>query len=183
MSELSPVIVVSGPPGAGKSTVARLLADSGAGAVAYIEGDTFWRFFVRFPEGSKGEAARTGIGRIMIQAMIATGVRFARGGYETIVDFTIGPCALTAIRSAMKTTPLDYIILCPSEAVCARRAAARPEGAMPDYSPYRDLYAEFCDLGEFERHAIRDDDASPEELAATIRTGLAAGTYRVDAVL
>jgi hypothetical protein len=71
------------------------------------------------------------------------------------------------------------VVLCPSEAVCSQRAADRAEGAMPDYSEYRELHAAFRDLGAFERHALRSDTAEAAELAGEIRAGVGAGAYRL----
>jgi adenylate kinase family enzyme len=42
---LGPIIVISGPVGAGKTTVARELVAGPRGPTAYIEGDAFWRFY------------------------------------------------------------------------------------------------------------------------------------------
>lgn len=182
MSESSPIILISGPPGAGKSTVARHLVASSTVPVAYIEGDAFWHFIAKSRPATDEAEARKQNARIVIQAMLAAAVRYARGGYETILDFTIGPWHLKLIRAAIKETPLEYVVLCPSAPVCAKRAAERAEGAMPDYSSYRDLHAAFGNLGVFERHALRSDGAGAAELAVQIRAGLAAGTYRVEAM-
>jgi len=179
MAETSPVVLISGPVGAGKSTVARELIAISKAPVAYLEGDTFWRFIAKSKPAVDQMEGRKQNARIVIQAMIAAAVRFARGGYETILDFTIGPWHLKLLQSALKETPLDYVMLYPSEAVCAARAAGRSEGAMLDYAPYRDLHAAFGELGALGPHAIRGDSHDPAELAAQIRAGLDAGAYRL----
>jgi hypothetical protein len=154
--------------------------DSSPSPVAYVEGDTFWHFIVKSEGVAPKAKVRMHNARIVMQAMMATAVRFARGGYETVLDFTIGPWFLQYLPPTMQDVPFDYVILCPSEAVCAARAGARGEGQMPDYAPYRELHAAFSAPGAFERHAIRSDTADAKELAAQIRAGLATGTYRVD---
>jgi hypothetical protein len=101
-------------------------------------------------------------------------------GYEVIVDFSIPPWFLeTGLRVLKaKDLPLDYVVLRPSEAVCAARAAARKEGKITDYAPYRDLYLSF---DEAERYSIKDDVSDSKVVAARIREGVNAGQFRVPA--
>ena len=169
------IVVITGPVGAGKTTVARLVVAQWGGAVAYLEGDVFWSFFAqRAPNATRQRDVK-----ILVQALVASAARFARGGYDVVVDFTLGPWTWTPIQAALKELELDLVVLCPSEAVCADRAATRNAGAIDDYATYRELHAGFARLGTLESHAIRDDHAEPGELAARILTALAAGELRL----
>ena len=67
-------------------------------------------------------------------------------------------------------------MLRPSEKVCAAREAARTEGAIADYAPYRDLYGTFI---EADRYTIQDDESDAAAVAARIRDDLEAGKFRV----
>ena len=142
--------------------------------MAYIEGDTFWPFIAKSAVGR----GRNQNFRMIMTAMTAAAVPFALFGYEVIVDFSIPPWFLDTARKVIKSkeVPLDYVVLRPSETVCAARAAARSEGTITDYTPYRDLYSSF---DEAERHIIKDDAAHAAMLAARIRDGLNAGTFRI----
>jgi len=173
------IILISGPPGAGKSTVAKELASSSAVPTVYIEGDTFWHFIVKNGTPNHPAKPRKAMSRIVIKSMMLAALPYARGGYEVIVDFSIGPWFLDLFQDYLKETPLEYVILCPSERVCARRAASRKDGAMPDYSQYHELHEAFSNLGDFEKYAIRDDVESPAELAATITRLICSGACRL----
>src|SRR5580698_10337813 len=105
---MKPIILLSGPPGAGKSTVAKELVYISTGPVAYIEGDKFWSFFAKeWEDMEKGRNFRT-----VMRSVTAAAIPYALNGYETIVDFSIPPRFL---ETAMKMTkprevPLHYVV-------------------------------------------------------------------------
>jgi predicted kinase len=170
------IVLVSGPVGAGKTTVAKLLVERWSAPVAHLEGDRFWPFFARpAPAASPAEARRRD-GKILVQALLASAARFARGGYDVVADFTIGPWALDHVVAAVRDIALDFVALCPGLAACTARIASRDRTG---YEPYAELHAAFDDLGRYEAHAIRDDRADPDALASRILTRLAAGELRV----
>jgi adenylate kinase family enzyme len=123
------VILISGPIGAGKSAVARKLIPLLPGPLSYIEGDTFWSFIKKSEQPDKRKDFI-----VIMRAMTAATIPFARSGYDVVLDFSVPPYFLEHARKILKEVPLDYVILQPSQAVCAARAAARQEGAIPDYS-------------------------------------------------
>lgn len=168
------IVILSGPVGAGKSTVARELVALSPAPIAYIEGDTFWSFIAK---GDKSVSRVKNFKTIMI-SMTAASVPYALAGYEVILDFSIPPWFLDTARAVAKVrdVPLDYVVLRPSEAVCAARAAARKEGKIADYAPYRELYSLFDGA---ERHTIEDDTSDAAAVAARIREGLNAGLFRI----
>jgi adenylate kinase family enzyme len=171
---MQPIVLLSGPVGAGKSTVARELIANSTGATAYIEGDTFWSFIARGGEAQK----RHKNFRVIMAAMTAAAVPYAVAGYEVILDFSIPPFFLETARKIAKSkeVPLDYVVLCPSETICAARAAARREGTIADYAAYREFYATFEGV---EHYTIRDDRSDAASLAASIRDGLRSGRFRL----
>ncbi len=163
--------MLSGPIGAGKTSVARELISILSGPVSYIEGDTFWSFIQKSKSGDRREDFR-----VISRAMTAASIPFARSGYDVILDFSIPPEFLKTARVIVKELPLDYILLRPSLPVCEARAAGRAEGRIADYGPYRDFYALFEGA---ERHAISDDTADAATIASRIREGIGSGAFRV----
>jgi adenylate kinase family enzyme len=168
------IVILSGPIGAGKTTVARELVALSTGPVAYIEGDKFWSFIAKAAENLRAEKNF----KMIMTAMTGAALPYALYGYEVILDFSIPPWFLETAQRIVKSrdVPLDYVVLRPSEAVCAARAAARAEGAIADYTRYRELYACF---EEAERYIIGDDASAAGVVAARIRDGLNSGTFRL----
>ena len=166
------IVLLTGPVGAGKTTVAQELIAGGDGGLVSIEGDVFWSFIKRPQPGAERNKAFT----MIMRAMLASARHYERDGYEVIVDFTIPPWYLDAVRALLTGKPFNYVVLRPSEAVCAARAAERAEGTIADYGPYRELYAAF---DGYEQMTIVNDAASPSDVAEFIRAGLAAGTFRM----
>jgi hypothetical protein len=174
MEEKKSILILSGPVGAGKSTVARELVSSATGPIACIEGDTFWSFIIK----SGVDQSRKKNFRMIMTSMIAAAMPYSLAGYEVILDFSIPPWFLETVGKIVKLreVPIDYIVLQPSEKVCAKRAAERKEGIISDYTDYHDLYLTFDEAGS---NSIHDDTSDPASIAARIRKGLLSGLFRI----
>ncbi|MGD0729911.1 MAG: AAA family ATPase [Terracidiphilus sp.] len=164
--------MLSGPVGAGKTTIARELVAISTAPLCFIEGDTFWPIFTKSDTRPVRERFR-----LLMRSMTAAAIPLARGGYEVLLDFSFPLDFLDTARKILKEIPLDFIVLRPSLAVCEQRAAARPEGAIADYGVYRDFYTMFEGLP---KHEICDDEADAASIAQRIRAGLDNGIYRLD---
>jgi adenylate kinase family enzyme len=165
------VVMLSGPVGAGKTTVARELVSISSAPLCYLEGDTFWQHFAK----SDPKRVRENF-RLLMRSLTASAIPLARGGYEVILDFSFPLDFLDTARKILKEIPIDFVLLRPSLEACVHRAAARPEGAIADYSEYRDFYAMFEGLPS---HEICDDAKDAATLARQIRTGLDEGKFRL----
>ena len=167
---MNAVTILSGPIGAGKTTVARELLSLLPQKLAYIEGDTFWSFIAK---GGKQDRRKNF--HVIMRSMTAATIPFARSGYDVLLDFSIPPDFLDTARKILKEVPLNYVVLLPSMATCESRAAMRLEGAIHDYRPYREFYALF-DAPGFE---TIEDEVDAKAIAKRIRNGLDVGSYLV----
>jgi gluconate kinase len=166
------LIILSGPVGAGKTAVGEELKELMAGPTVYIEGDTFWKHIVR---DSNDEPFNKGL-RAAMRAMISAAAAYAASGYETILDFSVPPWYLDGVRKIAepRVKEVHYVVIRPSYAMCAYRAAIRGEGKFVDYTGLKDLYDSFASV---EHHMISDDTSDAATLARQIFEEIGKGKY------
>src|SRR3954452_8328575 len=110
------LLIITGPPGAGKSTVARLVADRFEPS-ALVQGDVFFGFVARGyidPWLAESHEQNT----VVTEATARATSVYARGGFTTIFDGMVGPCFLpTFLQYADQYADLDavhYAVLMPT---------------------------------------------------------------------
>jgi len=170
----SPIVIVAGPIGAGKTTVANAMVPLLDGKVARIEGDLFWLFLAK----GFGSVPNPGAFRLVMSSMLAAAVPVAANDAMTVLDFSIPPWYLDTARkiAGVRQVPIDYVVVRPPLEECAARAKKRKEGAIADYAQYTDLFRDFDAVEE--RH-LEAGSTSPAEVAARIVEGLKAGRFRL----
>ena len=168
---VSSLLVVTGPPGAGKSTVARLIADAAERSVL-VEGDAFFGFLAAgaiepwLPASNDQNA-------IVTRAAASAAGQFAAGGFTTVFDGVVGPWFLPTFAAATGRPRVDYVILLPTVETCVHRVAARVGHGFTDEAATRKMHAEFEGARIPERHVLRNPTATAADIAAAV---LAAAT-------
>ncbi|PUB24323.1 AAA domain-containing protein [Promicromonospora sp. AC04] len=135
------LLVVTGPPGSGKSTVSEALADRWEPSVL-VEGDAFFRFLRRgmiqpwLPE-SHAQNDTT------VRAAAAAAGGFAAGGMAVVYDGVIGPWFLPAFARLTGVDVIDYVVLLPPVETCLKRVETRTGHGFTDLDAARHMHDDF----------------------------------------
>ena len=178
---MAPILILTGSPGAGKTTVAHALAAGGARGV-HLEGDAFYRFLPHLVAPTLPESRAQNA--TIIRAIMRAAAAYAAGGYEVVVDGIFGPwfLPLVADELAPAGARADYVILRLDEERAVRRAGART--AYPgDAAMARQMNAAFAAAGDHERHVIEVADRTARDVADEIARRRAQGEFRLDLAL
>jgi cytidylate kinase len=169
MRAVGSLLVVTGPPGAGKSTTARLLADRARRSVL-VEGDAFFGFLAAGVISPWTPAAAEQNETVTKAAARAAG-EFVRGGYTTVYEGVLGPWYLPTFAAATGLDRLDYVVLMPSADTCVQRVRSRAGHAFSDEPATRKMHAEFAAATVDPRHVVIDPPNDPGLVVQLVRAG------------
>ncbi|MGB9280109.1 MAG: AAA family ATPase, partial [Pseudonocardiaceae bacterium] len=136
------LLLVTGPPAAGKSTVARILADRFEPS-AVVGGDAFFGFLTRgaippwLPEANDQND-------IVVHAAAAAAGQYASGGYLTVYDGVVYPWFHPAFATATGLAHPDYLVLLPSLERCVERVRTRRGHGFTDEGATRAMHGDFA---------------------------------------
>ncbi|MEM7274117.1 MAG: AAA family ATPase [Actinomycetota bacterium] len=166
------LLVVTGPPGAGKSSVAALLAADSDTSVL-VEGDRFFEFLA---SGAiePWQAAADHQNRVVTEAAALAAGRFA-ASYDTVYDGVVGPWFLSAFAAATGLAELAYVILLPPVETCVTRVRGRIGHGFTDEAATRSMHRSFAAAEIDRRHVLADRYPDPQAAAAAVRVARSAG--------
>jgi cytidylate kinase len=147
-------LLITGPQGAGKTTVARLVAQQFERGV-HIEGDAFLRFVVSGRAEMEPAASDDALAQLKLRYALAhhAAAEFERAGFNVVVDDVVAGPLLAEVAPRYERV----VVLFPREEVVARRER---------HAPW--VYRLFADATPRIGAWIDSTDQTPEETAAAI---------------
>ena len=169
------LVILSGVPGAGKTSVARLLASKFPWS-AHVEADAF-REAIREgrvdPGGAPADEAERQL-RLLTRMTAAVGNELFAEGFTVIIDdVVVSRRRLDSYLDALHGSPLHYVLLAPSRSVVLERDRRRPDKSVAEQYLwlYDRMEQECLGLGL----DLDTSDWSEEETAAAIHAALLDG--------
>ncbi|HSR93573.1 MAG TPA: AAA family ATPase [Solirubrobacterales bacterium] len=167
----APILIVTGPPGVGKTTTTAALAARSTRAV-HLESDAFFRF-IRSGYVEPWNPESHDQNRIVMGIVARAAAGYAAAGYGTIVDGIVIPgWFLEPLRDAFHDAGhrVACAVLRAPLSTCMARARDRKREPLADPSVIERLWRSFADLGELERNASTWTTRAPTRWRTWLRS-------------
>lgn len=172
------MIVITGAPGTGKTTASAIVAQkSERKKSVHMHTDDFYHYLCKgaiaphLPEAD-------GQNLIVIEAFLEAAKRYARGGYDVIVDGVVGPWFLEPWRRVVREGyEVHYVILRAGKEETFQRAVCRSKlDRAANMELVEVMWEQFQNLGAYESNVIDTTDCSLEETVFMVMKTVADGT-------
>jgi thymidylate kinase len=175
------ILILTGPPGAGKTTTGELVARAWKPRSVHLLVDDFFDRYIKsgyilpwLPESAAQNSTA-------LHAAAAAARAYAAAGYQVVADGIVGPWFLDLWRQTRREgdPPLHYAVLRAAPERSVDRVRDRGTHGLLASGPVRALNQQFRRLGPLERHVLETDELTPTQAADWIIENVAAGRLRL----
>jgi chloramphenicol 3-O-phosphotransferase len=162
------IYLITGPMAAGKSTVARLLADQFERGV-HLEGDVFRRSIVSGREEMTPDRSPEALAQLRLRYRIgaAAADAYFDAGFTVALDDVVAGPLLDEYGAMIRSEPCHVIVLLPSMAAVARREEERNRTGYDRWG-LEDFYKGFVETTPRTGTWLDTTDLTPRETVAEI---------------
>ena len=172
------IIVITGSPGTGKTTTASIVAkESDMDKSVHMHTDDFFHYLSKgaipphLPESNEQNL-------VVIEAFLEAAKRYARGGYDVIVDGIVGPWFLEPWKAlAQEDYEVHYIVLRASKKETMKRAVERSKlDRKTNIELVETMWEQFSGFGIYESNVIDTTTFTIKDTVSAIKERVACGT-------
>ena len=178
MKHAGEILILTGPPGSGKTTTAQALAEESGSPKVHLHSDDFWHFIKNgsippyLPEAHEQNA-------VVMDVLAGVAEGYAAGGDFVVEDGIIGPWFLQTFKAV--TAPVHYVVLRPPLDVAILRCQKRGGDTLTDPEPITALHQQFSSLEQLEQHVLPTDEQTRHETLNMVIKAVEGGKFQLAA--